>query len=146
MGVNNVTIVGNVGADPEVRFTQGGLAVCEFSVAVSERVKKGDDWQDHTEWFRVVTFGKNAENAGKLLGKGRQVYVEGSLRQEKYKDKDGAERLSVKVLASRWVILGSRADNPGGDQVSRPANAGKRPAARGAPLRDAGFVDDNLPF
>lgn len=107
-GVNKVIIVGNLGRDPEVRFTQGGAAVCNLSVAVGERIKKGEAWEDHTEWFRVVVFGKTAENAGNYLQKGRQVYVEGKLRQKEYEDKDGTKKRSTEVIADVLQWLGGK--------------------------------------
>jgi len=108
-GVNKVIIVGNLGRDPEVRFTQGGGAVCNLSVAVGERVKKGEAWEDHTEWFRVVVFGKTAENAGNYLQKGRQVYVEGKLRQREY-EKDGQKQRSTEVVADVLQWLGGKGE------------------------------------
>jgi single-strand DNA-binding protein len=80
MSVNKVILVGHLGADPETRTTGGGTVVANLRLATSERMKKGDEWQDHTEWHRVVCFGRNAENASKYLKKGRQIYVEGRLR------------------------------------------------------------------
>lgn len=121
-GVNKVIIVGNLGRDPEVRFTQGGAAVCNLSVAVGERVKKGETWEDHTEWFRVVVFGKTAENAGQYLQKGRQVYVEGKLRQREY-EKDGQKQRSTEVVADvlQWLGTGkSETPKLGGD--AKPAH------------------------
>jgi len=112
-GVNKVIIVGNLGRDPEVRFTQGGAAVCNLSVAVGERVKKGEAWEDHTEWFRVVVFGKTAENAGQYLQKGRQVYVEGKLRQREY-EKDGQKQRSTEVVADVLQWLGGGKGEGGG--------------------------------
>ncbi len=149
-GVNKVIIVGNLGRDPEVRYSQAGMAICNFSVAVTERVKDGDAWKDATEWFRVVCFGKTAENAGQYLQKGRQVYVEGRLRTSKYKDKEGIEKTSVELICNQLTFLGQ-----GGGGAPRPA--GGPPAAKGAPQQggsggdDAppasdGFIDDDLPF
>ena len=106
-GVNKVILIGNLGRDPEVRYAQSGLAICNLSVAVTERVKDGDTWKDATEWFRVVVFGKTAENAGQYLQKGRQVYVEGRLKTDKYKDKDGVEKTSVEVVANTLTFLGT---------------------------------------
>jgi single-strand DNA-binding protein len=120
-GVNKVIIIGNLGRDPEVRFTQGGSAVCNLSVAVGERVKKGEAWEDHTEWFRVVAFGKTAENAGQFLQKGRQVYVEGRLRQREY-EKDGAKQRSTEVVADVVRFLGGKGEAGGGDKAAKPAN------------------------
>ena len=131
-GINKVIIVGNLGRDPEVRYSQAGMAICNFSVAVTERVKDGDAWKDATEWFRVVTFGKTAENAGQYLAKGRQVYVEGRLKTSKYKDKDGVEKTSVELVANQLTFLGG-------------------PPKEGGPAKDAAPAenihdDDSLPF
>ena len=119
-GVNKVIIVGNLGRDPEVRFTQGGAAVCNLSVAVGERVKKGEAWEDHTEWFRVVVFGKTAENAGQYLQKGRQVYVEGKLRQREY-EKDGQKQRSTEVVADTLQWLGGGKGEGGGERAKTAA-------------------------
>lgn len=119
-GVNKVIIVGNLGRDPEVRFTQGGSAVCNLSVAVGERVKKGEAWEDHTEWFRVVVFGKTAENAGQYLQKGRQVYVEGKLRQREY-EKDGQKQRSTEVVADVLQWLGGGKGEGGKASDAKPA-------------------------
>lgn len=147
-GVNKVIIVGNLGRDPEVRFGQSGTAVCKLNVAVTERRKEGDAWKDHTEWVRVVTFGKTAENAGQYLQKGRQIYVEGRLQTTSYKDKDsGVEKYTTEVIASQVLFLGSG----GGD--TKGSGAPQRQPARGSggsdtppPPEDSGFIDDDLPF
>ncbi len=156
-GVNKVIIVGNLGRDPEVRYSQAGMAICNFSVAVTERVKDGDAWKDATEWFRVVTFGKTAENAGQYLQKGRQVYVEGRLRTSKYKDKEGVEKTSVELIANQLTFLGQGGGaggaRPEGGGAPRPP-AGNRPPQGGggggggddAPPASDGFIDDDLPF
>lgn len=141
-GVNKVIIVGNLGRDPEVRYAQSGMAICKLSVAVTERVKDGDAWKDATEWFRVTVFGKTAENAGQYLQKGRQVYVEGRLKTDKYKDKDGVEKTSVEVIANTLQFIG------GGGGGPRGAGGGEGGAGGGndAPPASDGFIDDDLPF
>jgi single-strand DNA-binding protein len=121
-GVNKWIGVGNLGRDPEVRFTQGGSAVCNLSVAVGERVKKGEAWEDHTEWVRVVCFGKTAENAGQFLQKGRQVYVEGKLRQREY-EKDGVKQRSTEVVADVLQFLGGKGEAGGNAKPAAPAQA-----------------------
>ena len=103
----------------------------------TERVKDGDAWKDATEWFRVTLFGKTAENAAQYLEKGRQVYVEGRLKTDKYKDKDGVERTSVEVVANTIQFLGGGAGKGPRTEV---------PATDGAPPASDGFVDDDLPF
>jgi len=137
-GVNKVIIIGNLGRDPEVRYAQSGMAICKLSVAVTERVKDGDAWKDATEWFRVTVFGKTAENAGQYLQKGRQVYVEGRLKTEKYKDKDGVEKTSTEVVANTLTFLG------GGTQNAVDAPAPQK--SEGGDRSTAGFIDDDLPF
>ena len=133
-GVNKVIIVGNLGRDPEVRYSQGGMAICKMSVAVTEKVKDGDGWKDATEWFRVTLFGKQAENAGQYLQKGRQVYVEGRLKTDKYKDKEGVEKTSVEVVGNVVQFLGGKGEG-GGEQKAPPKG-------KPAPAPD----DDDLPF
>ena len=155
-GINKVIIVGNLGRDPEIRYSQAGMAICNFSVAVTERVKDGDAWKDATEWFRVVTCGKTAENAGQYLQKGRQVYVEGRLKTSKYKDKEGVEKTSVEVICNQLTFLGQgqgggapRAPGAPGAPGAPSANKGGSPAGGGgddAPPASDGFIDDDLPF
>ena len=157
-GMNKVTIIGNLGQDPEVRYTQGGDAVCNFSLAVNGSKKVGDKWEDHVEWINIVVFGKTAENAGQYLSKGRQVYVEGALQTRKWQDKEGSDRWSTEVKAFEVMFLGSKPDGDG-ERAARPA-AGARPP-RGsaspsevpaghdtpvAPGASDGFIDDDLPF
>jgi len=137
-GVNKCIIIGNLGRDPEVKYSQGGLAICKLSVAVTERVKDGDSWKDHTEWMRVTLFGKTAENAGQYLQKGRQVYVEGRLKTDKYKDKEGVEKTSTEVVANLIQFLGSG----GGERAPRTND---EPGTTAPPAGD-GFEDDSLPF
>jgi single-strand DNA-binding protein len=105
-GINKVMIVGNLGRDPEARTAASGTTVAQLNVAVSERRKEGEAWVDHTEWVRVVTFGKTADNAVQFLQKGRQVFVEGRLQTKSYKDKDGVEKWSTDVIAEKLVFLG----------------------------------------
>src|SRR5574337_2027999 len=100
-GVNKCILVGRLGKDAEVRFVQSGNAVCTLRLATSERVKVGDDWQEKTEWHDVVTFGKTAENAGKYLKKGSQVYVEGRLQTRQYKDTENVDRYKTEVVCSQ---------------------------------------------
>lgn len=121
-GLNKVSLIGNLGKDPEVRFTQGGMAVCSFSVAVTERRKEGETWGDHTEWFNVVSFGKTAENVGKFLKKGRQTYVDGRLQTRKWQDREGKDRYTTEVVANQVLFLGNR-ENAGGESgFSRGSN------------------------
>ena len=97
--MNKVTIWGRLGRDPEVNYTQNGLAICKLSVAISERKKVGDSWEDHTEWVRVTIFGKRGESAGQYLMKGSGVAVTGKMRTSKYTDKNGVDKWSTEVVA-----------------------------------------------
>ena len=141
-GINKVIIVGNVGQDPEVRYTGGGTAVCSLSVATSEqwKDKQSGEKQERTEWHRVKLFGKLAEIAGEYVKKGRTVYIEGSLRTDKYTDKQGVEKYSTDIIANDIQMLG------GGDskhESSAPRQ--QRQAQAPAPAGDDPFGDD-VPF
>jgi single-strand DNA-binding protein len=141
-GINKIILVGNLGKDPEVRYAQSGMAVCKLRLAVTERVKDGaEGWKDATEWFTITLFGKTAENAGQYLQKGRQVYVEGRLKSDKYKDKEGVERTSVEVIANTLQYLGS-----GSGQKGKTPSTDGEPVDGTAPSAADGFVDDDLPF
>lgn len=109
--LNKVQAIGNLGKDPEVRFTPNGQAVARMSVAVNEKWKNREgEAQEHTEWLNVVAWGPLAENCGKYLSKGRQVYVEGKLRTRKYDDKDGNTRWITEVIAHDVKFLGGKQD------------------------------------
>ncbi len=101
-----IIVMGNLGADPETRTTAGGTTVCNLRVAVSEKVKKGDTWVDETEWFRVVCFGKTAEQVAKFCTKGRAVWIEGKIRTNKWEDKEGATRYTTELIADKVTFLG----------------------------------------
>lgn len=131
-GLNKVMIIGNLGKDPEVRYWQSGSAVCKLTVAVGERVKKGEAWEDHTEWVTVTAFGKTAELCGEYLAKGRQVYVEGKMRTRKY-EKDGVTKYSTEVVADVVQFLGKK----GEDGVEKKPQTSK--ATEETP-------EDDLPF
>lgn len=107
-GINKVILVGNLGADPETRYTAGGAAITSLRLATSEswKDKQTGEQQERTEWHRVKLFGRLAEIAGEYLKKGRQVYIEGSLRTDKYTDKDGIERYSTDIIANEMQMLG----------------------------------------
>ncbi|MEN5115887.1 single-stranded DNA-binding protein [Luteimonas sp. TWI662] len=155
-GVNRVTLVGNLGDDPSTKYTQGGMAITRVSLATtSVRKDRDGNQQERTEWHRVVFFGKLGEIAGEYLRKGSQVYIEGSLRYEKYTGQDGVEKYSTDIIANELQMLGGRPD--GGQQHSgygqqRGSGRGtntqrepaQRPAERSAPLDD--FADDDIPF
>ncbi len=109
MSFNKITIIGNLGRDPELRYTPQGDAVCDFSVAVNDRKRdKAGDWQDITTWFKVSFWGKQAENASKYLAKGRQVYIEGRLQLEEWTDRDGNNRQTLAIRGSELQFISDR--------------------------------------
>ena len=115
--VNKAIIIGNLGADPELRHTAGGSAVCNLRVATTETWKDRDgNKQEKTEWHRIVVWGNQAEACGKYLSKGRQVYVEGSLDTREWQDKDGNRRTTTEIKARQVVFLGSGSGGGGGSR------------------------------
>ena len=114
--VNKVLLIGNLGKDPEVRFTPSGRAVCRFPLATSEVWTTDAGKQERTEWHTIVVWGKNAENCGQFLRKGRQVYVEGAIRSRTYDTKDGTKRSVTEIVTRRVQFLGGKPTSaPSGD-------------------------------
>ncbi len=153
-GVNKVILVGNLGNDPDTKYTQGGMAITRISLATtSVRKDKDGNQQERTEWHRVVFFGKLGEIAGEYLRKGGQCYVEGSIRYDKYTGQDGVEKYSTDIIADELQLLGGRGEGGGSASSERPQRAAPRqdspqrreqPAAQQAPMDD--FADDDIPF
>lgn len=139
-GINKVIIVGNLGNDPELKYTQGGMAICSLSVATtSVRKDKDGNAQERTEWHRVKTFGKLAEICGEYLKKGSQAYFEGSIRYDKYTGQDGVEKYSTDIIADEMQMLGGKQQE--GSASARPQRSAP---AQQAPADD--FHDDDIPF
>lgn len=121
-GLNRIQIIGNLGRDPEMRYTPSGSPVTEFSVAVNRRRRTAEDqWVDDTEWFRVVCWNRLAEQVDNMatrgfLVKGTRVYVEGRLQTRRYTGHDGMERTAVEIIANHVLILSSRGEGGGGDR------------------------------
>ncbi|MBI1910748.1 MAG: single-stranded DNA-binding protein [Deltaproteobacteria bacterium] len=108
-GVNKVILVGNLGADPEIRYTPNGTAVANFRIATSEtRANKDGQKETKTEWHRIVTFGKLAEICGEYLSKGKQVYIEGKIQTRSWDDRDGNKKYTTEILANTMQMLGGR--------------------------------------
>jgi single-strand DNA-binding protein len=159
-GVNKVILIGNLGADPETRYTASGSAITTVSLATSEswKDKQTGEAKERTEWHRVKFFGRLAEIAGEYLKKGRQVYIEGSIRTDKYTDKQGIERYATDIIANEMQMLGSGGEGgsrgEGGGYRERPqsqsrggAPAAGRPAPASQPASGVGdFEDDDIPF
>lgn len=146
-GVNKVILIGNLGKDPEVRYSPNGGAVANVTIATSEswKDKNTGEQVEKTEWHRVVFFRRLAEIVGEYLKKGSKVYIEGKLQTRKWQDKDGQDRYTTEIVANEMQMLDSR----GGGSASfnqEPAGAG-RPAAAAAPEpMPAGDFDDDIPF
>ncbi len=156
MSVNKVILVGNLGAKPELRYTPGGQAVANFNIATSERWggRDGQQAQERTEWHRIVVWGKTAENCGKYLDKGRQVYIEGRLQTREWNDKEGQKRYTTEIVAMTVQFLGgggrggeAGASNMAGDE-RMPASvpAGGDDFGGGGGEIGSGGSDDDLPF
>lgn len=162
-GINKVILVGNLGGDPETRYTANGAAITNITVATSEswRDKQTGENQERTEWHRVVFFNRLAEIAGEYLRKGRQVYIEGSLRTRKWQDQSGQDRWTTEIVGNEMQMLGNRGDDAGAPRSSGfrdSQQAPARQAASQAPAQQApaqqssnapaedGFTDDDIPF
>ena len=174
--VNKVTLIGNLGRDPEVRYAPSGSAICNIAIATSRswKDKTSGERQEETEWHRVVFYDRLAEIAGEYLKKGKSVYIEGRLKTRKWTDKDGAEKYTTEIIAQEMTMLGGREDGAmgggggggGGSRASAPADGGYGDDSAPAPRRAApprapapaprapaaksstGFddMDDDIPF
>jgi len=151
-GVNKVILVGNLGKDPEVRYSPNGQAVANVTIATSEswKDKTSGEKQERTEWHRIVFFGRLAEIAGEYLKKGAQIYIEGRLQTRKWQDKDGHDRYTTEIVANEMQMLGSRsgAGMPSEPAMeSAPAGASASAGARaGAKASVGADFDDDIPF
>ena len=157
-GVNKVILVGNLGKDPEMKYTASGAAIANVTVATSEswNDKQTGERVDKTEWHRVVAFQRLAEIMGEYLKKGSQVYIEGKLQTRKWQDQNGQDRWTTEVVANEMQMLGAR----GGESAGRPQQSqggqgggfrsNQRPSQQAEPQSqpqaDSGFADDDIPF
>src|SRR5882724_12246274 len=136
MSFNKITLVGNLGRDPELRYTPQGTPVCSFSMATNERRKdKSGEMQDQTTWFRVTLWGRQAETASQYLTRGRSVYIEGRLRVEEWTDRDGKPRHTLEVHATDMQFIGG----------GRSDSSEQKEAASGSP-EPSDLSDDDIPF
>lgn len=152
MSFNKVIIVGNLGRDPELRYTPQGTAVCNFSMATTEKRRdKSGEFQDVTTWFRVTLWDKKAEVAAKYLQKGKPVYIEGRLKVDEWTDRDGKERYTLDVTATDMQFIGSASDRDSGYSSDGPdmpdMDAGSAPSSSSsAAAASGGSTDDDIPF
>jgi single-strand DNA-binding protein len=150
--VNKVILIGNLGKDPEVKYTPQGTAVANFSVACNERYKdKNDEWQDRTEWVNVQAWARTAEIVGEYLHKGSQVYIEGRLKTDSWEDKQsGEKKYRTQVVVNDLVLLGGKKGSSSDDDF----NQERKPSAKPAQQQQSGYnaqnsgpiTDDDLPF
>lgn len=165
-GINKVILVGNLGNDPETRYTQAGAAITNVSVATSEtwKDKQTGQPQERTEWHRVVFFNRLGEIAGEYLRKGSKIYVEGSLRTRKWQDKEGQDRYTTEIVGNEMQMLDSRGAGQGGGEYQQGNDFNQAPQQRSAPAQksapaaapaaapapgpggDFGSFDDDIPF
>ncbi|NJC87712.1 MAG: single-stranded DNA-binding protein [Desulfuromonas sp.] len=142
MAINKAILVGNLGKDPELRYTASGQAVATFSLATTEKFKnKGGEQQERTEWHNIVAWGPLAEICGKWLTKGKQIYCEGRIQSRSYDDRDGNKRYITEIVISDMQMLGGRPSEEGG--------GGARPASRSAspsPVREPVAVPEDAPY
>ena len=141
-GLNKIMLIGNLGRDPEMRFTPSGKPVTDFSIAVNRRRRSADgETSDETEWFRIVCWDRLAEIADQYLSKGTQIYVEGRVQTRRYTGNDGTERTSVDVIANEMLILTPRGE--------RAAGGFREPSSRGQESQETERSDedfDDVPF
>ncbi|MCB0334991.1 MAG: single-stranded DNA-binding protein [Bdellovibrionales bacterium] len=157
MGVNKAILVGNIGRDPEVRYTSDQRPIATLSLATGERRKdQSGNWVEHTEWHRVVAFGKLAEFCSSYLKKGASVFIEGKIRTNKWQDKDGKDRYTTEIVAASIQFVGNKRDAGGADfSTDMPGNAAavmgslKSADSLGggdSMGQDIPFEDDDIPF
>ncbi|MBW1685814.1 MAG: single-stranded DNA-binding protein [Deltaproteobacteria bacterium] len=139
--VNRVTLIGNLGRDPELRYTQSGQAVTNFSIATNEKWKDKDgQLQERTEWHRINVWGKSAENCAQYLAKGRSVYIEGRIQTREWEDKEGNKRQTTEIVAQFVQFLGGR-----GEGAPRPSAPPPTEASGGSSSGTSSDGDD-IPF
>ena len=148
--LNKVMIIGNLGKDPEVRYTAGGVAVASFSVATSEKFKaKSGEWEEKTEWHNVTLWARLAEIAGEYLSKGKTVYIEGRLQTRKWTDKEGKDRYTTEIVGEKMQMLSGKGEGAGG---GRPEQRERSQAAQGSSQQGNSYEepvfnpDDEIPF
>lgn len=140
MSFNKIILIGNLGRDPELRYTPQGTPVCSFTVATNEKRKdRAGETQDFTTWFRVTLWGRQAETASQYLTKGRPIYIEGRLRLEEWTDRDGKQRYTLEVHATDMQFIGS-------NRAEEAAVTGGKPSTTDHSTPEADLSDDDIPF
>jgi single-strand DNA-binding protein len=144
-GINKVILIGNLGADPETRYTPAGLAITNLRLATTDswKDKQSGEQQDRTEWHRVAMFGKLAEISAEYLRKGSQVYIEGRIQTRKWQDQQGQDKYSTEIVANDMQMLGGK-PGAGAPAMSNPSRS-QAPAGEAAAVADV-TLDDDIPF
>lgn len=154
-GLNKAILIGNLGRDPEIRYTPGGLAVANFSIATTENWTKDGQKETRTEWHRIVAFGRLAEICGEYLSKGRQVYIEGKIQTREWEDKEKNKRYTTEIVANQMQMLGSRegtyseppTSSSGPSQSGDATRAGDSRRTKDTPEPQyPDMQDDDIPF
>jgi single-strand DNA-binding protein len=144
--LNKIMLIGNLGRDPEIRYTPEGTPVANFSLATSENwTDKNGSRQEHTEWHNIVAWKRLADLSQKYLSKGRQVYIEGRIRTREWNDRDGNKRRTTEVVATQMVLLGSRSQSMDAD-IQPSETATRAEPESDEPFGDAGITDSDIPF
>ncbi|MFO8085637.1 MAG: single-stranded DNA-binding protein [Desulfobacterales bacterium] len=148
-GLNKAILIGNLGRDPEIRYTPSGLAVANFSLATTENWTKDGQKESRTEWHRIVAFGRLAEICGEYLAKGKQIYIEGKIQTREWEDKDGNKKYTTEIVAGQMQMLGTRENNfsespRSSSAPSKAANTSKATDIPEPPYPD--MQDDDIPF
>jgi single-strand DNA-binding protein len=151
--LNKVMLIGNLGKDPELRYTASGTPVASFSLATSDRIKgKNGEWEEKTEWHNITLWSRLAEIAGEYLSKGKTVYIEGRLQTRKWQDKDGKDRYTTEIVGEKMQMLSGRGEgggqgNQGGGQRPSGGNRGYQDQNQGSSYEEPVFnPDDEIPF
>lgn len=144
--LNKILLIGNLGKDPEIRYTPDGSPVATFSLATSESwTDKSGSKQEHTEWHTIVAWNRLADLSKRFLSKGRQVYIEGRLRSRDWTDRDGNKRRTTEVIATQMVLLGSRSQNA--EAGTQPMETASRATTEpDQSFGDSGITDSDIPF
>jgi single-strand DNA-binding protein len=146
--LNKVMLIGNLGKDPEVRYTAGGTAVASFSIATTEKFKgKSGDWEEKTEWHNITLWARLAEIAGEYLSKGKTVYIEGRLQTRKWQDKDGKDRYTTEIVGEKMQMLSGKGDGGGGQQQRPASRPSQQDHSQSNSYEEPVFnPDDEIPF
>lgn len=148
-GLNKVFLLGNVGKDPEIRSTAGGMTIASFSLATADRKKEGTGWVDTTEWHNIVCFQRTAEIVRDYVKKGSQILVEGKITNRSWDDKEsGQKRYKTEILVNELTLLGGKSggESTGGYSKSNTSSYDQRTPASQPDYADAGITDDDIPF